>query len=66
MNYQCLLGVGFTKKIMTNLCYQTQRQKIEKKKHDLLGSNGSEGKPEPSDRDIRTHSVDNSIWFSER
>ena len=66
MNYQCLLGVGFTKKIMTNLCYQTHWQKVEKETHDLLGSNGSEGKPEASDQDIHTLSVDNFIWFSER
>lgn len=32
INYLCLLGVSFTKKIITNLCYQIYRQTIEKER----------------------------------
>lgn len=32
INDLCLQSVSFTKKIMTNLCYQIYRQKVEKKR----------------------------------
>jgi len=53
------LGVCFTKKIMTNLCYRTYRQGRKRAKHDLLGSNGNEEKVSQSHGDTHVHGMDN-------
>lgn len=66
INYLCLQSVSFTKKIMTNLCYQIYRQKVEKKREmsyqDLMEL--SENLNWITGTNI--HSVDTSIWLSKK